>query len=40
MDIHKRAELIDYVTRRDVEAKEESSEAKRDDLPEYWPLPS
>ena len=40
MDIHKRAELIDYVTRRDVEAKEETSEAQRDDLPEYWPLPS
>ena len=40
MDIHKRAELIDYVTHRDVEAKEDSPDKKRDDLPTYWPLPS
>lgn len=40
MDIHKRAELIDYVTHRDVEAKEETQDKKRDDLPTYWPLPS
>lgn len=38
--IHKRSELIDYVSKRDLAECEQAGSNSFDRLPEYWPLPS